>query len=440
VLGFTAAVTVVSALIFGCLPAVQSMTTSLGGSLRESRRDSGGAGSRRVRSTLVAVEVALAIVLLVGASLAITSFERLTRVSPGFDPRGILTFSLSLPDGVYKEDRQVAAFYGDLVDRLARIPGAVSSAAVMLAPVSTSGFGGTFSIEGRAESSGPDEPRAQMRPITPGYFLTLGIPIGRGRAFDDRDAADAPPVAIVSEIAARRFWPGEDPIGRRIRMHVSAIGGRQSFREIVGVVGDVKNSRLDQPAAPMVYLPHAQHPASYMALVIRTSGDPAAAQGMAADALRQADKTLVPLQMEPMEFRVTASRGNQRFRAVLLGLFAGSAFFLAIVGLYAVVSYASHIRRHEIGVRVALGASARDIAGMVVRDGMRPVLVGLTLGSAGAAALSGLMRTLVFGVRPFEPAIVAGVVAGFGLAATAACLVPAWRATSVDPTRALRQE
>ena len=170
----------------------------------------------------------------------------------------------------------------------------------------------------------------------------------------------------------------------------------------------MKNGRLDQPAAPMVYLPHAQHPASYMALVVRTAGDPAAAQGTAADAVRQADKTLVPLEMEPMESRVAASRGDQRFRAVLLGMFAGSAFFLAIVGLYAVVSYATHIRRHEIGVRVALGASARDIVGMVVRDGMRPVLVGLALGSAGAAALSGLMRTLVFGVRPFEPAIVAG--------------------------------
>ena len=245
-----------------------------------------------------------------------------------------------------------------------------------------------------------------MRPITPAYFHTLGIPLVRGRAFDDRDAADAPPVAIVSETAARRFWRGEDPIGRRIRMHVSAIGGRQTFREIVGIVRDVKNGRLDQPAAPMVYLPHAQHPASFMAVVVRMAGDPAAAQGTVADVVREADKTLVPLGMEPMESRVAASRGDQRFRAVLLGMFAGSAFFLAVVGLYAVVSYATHIRRREIGVRVALGASARDIVGMVLRDGMRPVLVGLTLGSAGAAALSGLMRTLVFGVRPFEPTIV----------------------------------
>jgi putative ABC transport system permease protein len=441
VLGFTALVTMASAILFGCLPALQSVTASVGGTLKEARRDAGVGGGRRVRHALVMVEVALALVLLVGASLAIRSFDLLTRVSPGFDPRGVLTFSLSLPGGVYKEDRQVAAFYADLMDRLDHTPGVVSSAAVMIPPVSIgNAYGGTFTIEGRPATTGRDEPRAQMRPMTPAYFRTLGIRLLRGRAFDDRDGGDGLPVAIVSETAARRYWPGENPIGRRLRMHVSAVHGSQPLREIVGVVSDVKQSRLDLPSAPMVYLPHAQHPASWMTVMVRSSGDPLRVQGAVSDALRRADKTLVPLEMKTLETHVATSRADQRFRAVLLGLFAGSAFLLAIVGLYAVVAYATTQRRHEIGVRMAIGADARDIVAMVVADGIRPVLAGLVLGCAGAFGLSRVMRTLLFGVRPFEPAIVAGVALAFALASIAACCVPARRAARVDPITALREE
>jgi predicted permease len=440
VLAFTALVTAASALLFGCLPALHSMAAGLGGALKESRRDAGIGGSRRLRGTLVAVEVALALVLLVGASLAIRSFDLLARVSPGFEPRGVITFTLSLPGGVYKEHTQVAAFYRDLVDRLRGAPGVSSAAAVMIPPVSASGFSGTFTIDGRPEVSGPDEPHAQMRPITPGYFRTLGIPLVRGRAFDERDADGAPPVAIISQTAARRYWPGEDPIGRRLRMHVSAIGGRQPFREIVGIVGDVKNARLDMPSAPMVYLPHAQHPASWMAVMVRGSGEAALVQRAVTDTLREMDRTLVPLEMKTLEAHVASSRADQRFRAVLLGLFAGSAFLLAIVGLYAVVAYTTGQRRHEIGVRMALGASARRIFALVIGDGMRPVAIGLILGCAGALGLSRLMRTLLFGVRPFEPAIVVAAVAAFAAAAAAACYLPARRATAVDPTSALREE
>jgi len=380
--------------------------------------------------------------LLVGGSLAVRSFEQLTHVSPGFDPRGVLTFTLSLPSGVYKEDSQVAAFYCDLVGRLERVPGARSAAAVMIPPVSTSGFSGTFSIDSRPDATGPDEPRAQMRPITPGYFSTLGIPLVRGRVFDDRDDGAAAPVALVSETAARRFWPRENPVGHRLRMHVSATGGHQPqpFREIVGVVRDVKHGRLDLPAAPMVYIPHAQHAASWMALVVRTSLDPASLQAAVADAVRKADRTLVPLEMQPFEARLAASRAEQRFRALLLGLFAGAAFVLAIVGLYAVVAYTTSRRRHELGIRLVVGASADQIVRLVVRDGMRPVAAGVAIGCVGAAGVSRLMRSMLFGTRPFEPALVAGVATVFVVAALVACYLPARRATALDPSRALRSE
>jgi len=440
VLGFAALVAMASALAFGCVPAFQAASVDLGSSLKEGRRDGRAAGGRRLRGALVAAEVALALVLLVGASLAIRSFEQLTKVSPGFDPRGILTFTVSLPDGIYKDDTQVAAFFNGLVERLDRTPGVASSGAVMLRPVSSSGFSGTFSIDGREDASGPDEPRAQMRPITPGYFRTLGIRVVRGRAFDSRDHAGALPVAVISETAARRYWPGENPIGRRLRMHVSAIRGRQPFREIVGVVGDVKHSRLEVPSAPMVYLPHAQHPASWMSIMVRSAGDLALVRSSAIEAVREADKMVVPLEVEPLEAHVATSTADQRFRAVLLGLFGSAAFLLAIVGLYAVVAYGTAQRRHEFAIRMAVGAGSREIARLVLTDGMRPVLVGLALGCAGAYGLSRVMQALLFGVRPFDPAIVAAAAAGFTLAALAACYLPARRATRAAATLVLRQE
>ncbi len=440
VLGFTLVVAIGAAVLFGVLPALQAMTSSLGGSLKDGRSDAGTGSGGRLRGALIAVEVALALVLLIGAGLTIRSFDLLTRVSPGFDPRGVLMFSVSLPDAVYKEGTQAAAFYRDLVAELDRLPGVVASGAVMIPPVSNSGFGGTFSIEGRPQGSGVEESRAQVRPIAPAYFHALGVSVVRGRAFTGRDGADAPRVAIISETAARSYWPGEDPIGKRLRLHVSAVEGKETFREIVGVVSDVKTYRLDVPARAVIYVPHAQHPVTSMTMLVRTAGDPAALAGSALAVLRRLDKSLVATGMETLEDHVATSRGAQRFRAVLLGLFAGTAFLLAIVGLYAVVAYSTGRRRHEIGVRVALGATARHIVRMVVADGMKPVLAGVALGCAAAYALSSVMTGLLFGVRPFEPAIVAGVALLLGAAAAAACYLPARRAATVDPREALRAE
>ena len=429
-----------AALLFGTLPALQSMTASFGGWLKESRRDGGIGGSSRVRGTLIALEVALALVLLIGAGLAIRSFDLLARVSPGFDPRRMLMFSVSLPDAIYKEPRQAAVFYQDLVEKLDRLPGIVSSTAVMVPPVAASGFGGTFSIEGRAQPSGVDEPRAQLRAIEPGFFRTLGVPLTAGRAFTAHDSADAPPVAIISETTARRFWPGEDPIGRRLRMHVSAVRGQQPFREIVGIAADVKTSRLDAPTAPVVYVPHPQHPAGFMTVLVRTSSDPEKTTGSVLGVLRRIDSSLAPIRVKTMEDHVAASRADQRFRAVLLGLFSGSAFLLAMVGLYAVTAYSTNRRRHEIGVRIALGATAQDIERMVLAEGMRPVVAGIIIGCGAGIAMSRVMAGLLFGVRPFEPSIVAGVAALLAATAAAACYLPARRAAAADPRKALQAE
>jgi len=440
VLLFAATLAVLSAVLFSLLPAVQSMTPNVQSSLSEARSDAGLGGSRRLRGALVAAEVALAMVLLVAAGLALRSFDRLTRVSPGFNPRQILTFWVSLPSGIYREDPQVSAFYQRLLERIDAIPGVVSSGAVMLPPVSTSGFGGTLTIDGKPETSGADEPRAQMRPVSPDYFRTLGTSIRRGRAFERQDTGDSLPVAIVSQTAARRFWPGEDPLGKRIRMHVSATGTREPFRAIVGVVSDIRTGPLQAPIPPVVYVPHAQHPSTVMSLMVRGGGDPGALAASVTAAVAETDRTVVPLDMEPLADHVATSRADWRFRAVLLALFAGSALFLALAGLYALVSYGTIQRRHEMGVRLVLGAMRRDIVRMVVVEGMQPVGIGLALGSAGSIALSRVMSGLLFGTQPIEPEVILAVALLFAVATTLACYVPARRAAESDPRQALRAE
>jgi putative ABC transport system permease protein len=440
VLSFAVVVSACSALVFGMIPALQPMMENIVSPLKEGRRDGGAGGGRRLRGALVSLEVALALVLLVGAGLTIRSFELLTRVSPGFDPRGALTFSVSLPDGVYKEPAQAAAFFSTLVSNLAAVPGVTSAGTVMMLPVATSGFGGTFSIDGRPDGSGASEPRAQLRPVSPGYFRALGLGIVSGRGFSDQDGGNALPVAIVSETTARRFWPGENPIGKRLRMHVSAVRSREPFREIVGVVPDVTTSRLDRPAAPVVYVPHAQHPTGYMTILMRTRRDPTSLAPDALSVLRRLDRSLVAIELQTLEDRVSSARGAHRFRALLFGVFAGIAFLLAIVGLYSVVAFAAQQRRHEVGVRMVLGATPSQVVRLMVAEGLRPVVAGMLVGGVSAFLLARLLDSLLFGVRTFEPAVVALVALLLGAAASAACYLPARRSARVDPRDALRSD
>ena len=435
---FVVAVALGAGIALGLVPAWQASRAALGGTLQTTRSDAGASGSVRLRGLLTMAEVALAMVLLIGAGVTATSFALLGRVSPGFDPRGALTFWLSLPEGVYREPGQIDSFFKELEARLSVLPGVVSAGAVMIPPVSRTGFGGTFTVDGRPEDPA-DEPRAQLRPATPGYFKALGLRVVAGRPLDERDHENAPAVAVISRTAAERYWPGQNPIGRKLRMHVSA-AGREPVREIVGVVQDVKTARLQQPPAPVVYVPHAQHLVSVMTFVLRTSNDPLDSAGAVLAALGDLDRTLVAQDLRTLEAHVARARTDQRFRAVLLGGFAGTAFLLAVVGLYAVVAYATGRRRHEIGVRMALGATRHDIVRQVVREGMLPVLAGLAVGGATAYLLSSLLGNLLFGVRPFEPAVVASVGAALAAAAWLACYVPARRSGQVDPRDALRAE
>jgi putative ABC transport system permease protein len=349
-------------------------------------------------------------------------------------------FSLSLPEAVYGKPSQSATFYRDLVERLNRLPGAVSASGVMIPPVAASGFGGTFSIEGRAQLSGVAEPRAQLRPIAPGYFHMLGVPVLAGRDFTERDGAGAQPVAIISEAAARRFWPGENPVGRHLRMHVSAVSSREPDREIVGIVGDVKTAQLDAPFSPVVYVPHPQHAAGFMTILLRTSPPPETLTSGALAVVHELDPALAPIRIRTLDEQVAASRADQRFRAVLLGLFAGASFLLAMAGLYAVVAYSTTRRRHEIGVRMALGATSGDIKRLIVSEGMRPVATGVLGGCILAVSLSRAMTGLLFGVRPVEPAILVLVSVLLAAAAGAACYLPARRAATADPRETLRAE
>lgn len=436
---FAAAVALGTGTLLGLWPAWQAGRAALGGSLQTSRADAGSSGSPRLRGLLLASEVALATMLLIGAGVTATSFAMLGRVSPGFDPRSALTFWLSLPEGTYGEPSRIGTFYRELEARLSALPGVVSAGAVMIAPVARTGFGGTFTVEGRPEDPA-DEPRANFRPATPGYFRTLGLRILAGRGIDERDREGAAPVAVISRTAAERYWPGQNPIGRKLRMHVSAASTREPVREVVGVVQDVKIARLQQPDAPVVYVPHAQHLVGVMAFVVRTATDPDAAAGAVVAAVAGLDRTLVAQDLRSLEAHVARARTDQRFRAVLLGGFAGTAFLLAVVGLYAVVAYATGRRRHEIGVRLALGATRRDVVRMVVREGMRPVAAGLAAGAAASYLLSSLLRGLLFGVRPFEPAVVVSVAMVLAAAAWLACYLPARQSGRIDPRDALRAE
>jgi putative ABC transport system permease protein len=278
-----------------------------------------------------------------------------------------------------------------------------------------------------------------VRAATPGYLEAVGIPLRRGRLLTEADRETSAHVAVISEAAARQYWPGADPIGQRIRIHVSAIG-REREREIVGVVGDVKAGRIESAAAPLVYLPHAQYPFEFMTVFLRTTGDPVAVAPMARAQLAALDPGVAVGAMRPGTALVEAAVAQPRFRMRLLGLFAGAAVGLAVLGLYGVMSFAVSQRRSEIGLRIALGAAPSGVVALMLRQAMLPVLIGMAAGLAGAALVTDVMRGLLFGVDPFDPATFAAVSLLLGTIAAVACYVPARRAASVDPVVALRAE
>jgi putative ABC transport system permease protein len=439
VLGFTLGVTLLTGCVFGLVPALYLSKTDLTESLKEGRGTGGGARKNRVRGLLVIAELAIAVVLLVGAGLLIQSFWRLQHVNSGLQAQNVLTFNVSLPEVRYSSEKQ-ARFYRDLANRLRGLPGVQSASAALPLPLSGDRFGISFQIDGRPVAP-KDEPSADVFMTELDYFRTMGIPLLKGRDFDQRDDHKSAPVVIISDTFAQQFFPGEDPIGKRIKPGLSTWENDKSqMREIIGVVSDIRNRALNTEPKPVYYLPQSQVPFSELAMVVKTSNDPRALISSATREVQAMDSDLPVFSVKTMDEYVSSSVAAPRFNTTLLAIFAIVALLLTVIGLYGVMSYSVAQRTNEIGIRMALGAQTRDVLGLVVKDGVKMVAIGLLLGMGGALALTRLLETLLFGVTTRDPMTFLFIAALLSLVAMLACYIPAWRATRVDPLEALRCE
>jgi putative ABC transport system permease protein len=436
VLGFTLLISLLSGFVFGMAPALRLPKLSLNDVLKEGSRGSAGPARQWMREGLVVSEVALALVLLIGAGLLISSFWRLQEVDRGLDPSNVVTLNVTLPGSRYGKGEQQTAFLKQALERISGLPGARSAGVVSSLPF-TGGAATDFAIEGRPPFEPSKEPIADIRSVDPGYFRVMGIPLRAGREFTDRDAAGAPQVMIINEFMARQHWPDEDPVGKRVTM---LDWGPPLTGEIVGVVGDVKANALDVEARSMIYWPYPQFPQVFNNFVIRTGGDPSNIVGAVKSQIWSVDPELPIARIATMEQLIADSIAPRRFNMLLLGIFAAVALCLAAVGIYGVISYAVSMRTQEIGIRMALGAGRGSVLGLVVRQGMTPALVGLALGLVAAFALTRVMTSLLFEVSATNPLVFGLTSAVLGGVALAACWIPAWRAARVDPMVALRYE
>jgi putative ABC transport system permease protein len=438
VLGFTFGVSLLTGVVFGIVPAFEASRVSTSESLKEGAKGT-TAGKRggRLRGAFVVAEIALALVLLVGAGLMLKSFARLRSVDPGFEPDNLLTMRVSLPEKRYKEDAQVIAFCRQAAERLAAIPGVTAAGAINYLPFAGPGAATDFKIVGRPEPLPGDEPDTDVRVTDENYFRAMGIPVLRGRMYTAQEATQMRSVAVVSESFANKYFPGEEALGQRL---VVDMKDDPEPTEIVGVVGDVKLHALDEEPRPTVYWPHAELVYSSMTFVMRAKGDPAALGPAARAAIQSIDSDQPVADMRPMNQLLAESVTRARFGATLLGVFAAVALVLAGVGVYGVMSYAVAQRTHEIGVRVALGAQAGDVLRLVVGHGMALAGAGLAAGVLGALALTRLLSSLLFEVSTTDLGTYATLTGFLLLVALLACLVPARRATKVDPMVALRYE
>jgi putative ABC transport system permease protein len=443
-LGFTLSISMLTGVIFSLAPAWQFSRLDINDSLKEGGRGI-SVNFRRfsLRNILLISEVALSLTLLIGAGLLINSFSRLLQVDPGFDPRGVMTMQIALPQSKYPEIQR-RAFFERTLERISGLPGVQSAGMTSALPLTVNpDFG--FTIEGQTTME--DTPQTFWRAISPDYLRTMGIPLRRGRYFSERDQENAAAVAIINETMARRFWPDEDPLGKRIKL-----GGPQRmypWMEIVGIVGDVKHDGPDAPVGPELYLPYAQTPFSQMpaglrfpamSLVARSGSDLLnLASAMQAE-IKLLDKDQPVTNIRTLDQLLADSISQQRFYLLLLAFFAVIALALAAIGLYGVVSYTVRQRTQEIGVRMAFGAQAGDVLKLIIKYGMKLTLIGVLIGLAGALALTRLMKTLLFDVSATDPLTFASIVALLALVALLACIVPARRATKVDPLVALRNE
>jgi predicted permease len=438
VLAFTALAACGAAVIFGLAPALQACRTDACESLKEGGRSAtAGASRHRLRRALAGAEVALSLVLLAGAGLLIRSFSRLLAVDPGFRVDHVLTLRLSLPESKYHDPARVDAFYRDLFAGIERLPGVVAAGGTALLPFNGNASG-TLTVDTQSVPLDRTTPEADKRPVTPGYFRAMGIPLLRGRYFDARDNRSSLPVAIIDETMAGTFWPNQDPIGRRIKQ-----GGRGSqtpWMTIVGVVKHVRYRTLEAPSRVQLYWPEAQMPWPFLGIAVRTVSDPHALAGAVRKLVLALDPTQPVYDVRTLEEAVAESVARRRFSMVLLGLFAAIALALAAAGIYGVFSLLVSERRHEIGVRAALGASRGQILRLVLGQSLSLTLAGAAAGLAGAAASTRLLSSMLFGIEATDPCTFALATAGLVAAAMLASYLPARRAMAVAPADALRQE
>jgi predicted permease len=437
---FTLGVALVAGLLAGLAPVVHSARADLQGSLKEGTSGTGeGSRARLLRRGLVLTEVALAVVLLVAAGLLIRSLLEMASISPGFEAKGVLTAQVSLPEASYPGDPELDSFYRRLGERLAAIPGVESAGAGFPLPLSGGNYFLSYYVEGRPEPPPQETPSAGIRFVTPGYLETLEVPLLAGRRLTEADRQGSRPVALVDRLMAERTWPGESPLGARITFS-GADAEEDQWMEVVGVVGDVRHAELGSDPGPQIYLPMGQSPMDTATLVLRTSTDPEALTGAVRSAVREIDPSLPLYRVQPMEDVVAASLADQRFSATLLGVFAALALVLASLGVYGVISYSVAQRSRELGLRMALGARRDGVLRLVVRQGMGLVLVGVGVGLVGAFLASRLLRSLLYEVGAGDPLTYVVVPVVLTLVGLVATLIPALRATRVDPVVALKAE
>ena len=440
VLAFALGLALLTGLVFGFLPARVVLRPDMSATLREGGRGGQQPGANfKARRLLVAAQLALSVMLLAGAGLLIRSFSRLMQVDPGFRTAGTVSFGLSLPDAKYSTREQQAAFVRDLLEQIEGIPGVQSAAVGLGTPLTGFSFNFSFAIQGRPPAAPDDQPSAQVRVASAEYFGTMAIPVTRGRGFTPADRAGAPKVLVLTESAARRFFPGEDPIGRRVRF---GWGQRedQLEGEIVGVVGDIKQFSLAVPPSPQFWAVYDQRPVASFDVVIHSARELQSVVTDARQVVHRIDPNLAVSQVRTLEEIVSDSVAEPRFYMILLSLFATVAIGLSGIGIYGVIAYLVGQRSREIGIRLALGASRRRVVGMVVHEAAAMAALGVVLGLAGAMGLSRVIQSLLFDVSPTDPLTYLAVIVVLGIVALAACSFPAARAANLDPALTMKSE
>jgi len=442
VLGFALGASFLTALVFGVLPAIHFSRPDLQRAMKEGRAGSAGALRRRMRGAMVVAEIALSLMLVVGAGLLARSFVELLDVDPGFDGDRVAAVQVfHYPDGETPQQR--LAFFEQSLDRIRALPGVISAGAVSALPFIEANVAiqRTFAIDGRPAPRPEERPSTFVAQATVGYFETMGIPIVSGRAFDERDRGGSVPVTVVSQALAQSYWPGESPVGERLAIDGYADpDGQPVLWEVVGVAGRVRHDGLDRDPRPELFLPQAQAPSGGMVFVARTRSDPRPYLERIEDVIWTLDPSQTIYRSATVDELLAQSVAGRRFNLWILGSFALIALVLAAVGIYGVVSYTTRMRTHEFGVRMALGAGRTDIVGDVMRKGFGLTALGIVLGLVGSLGLTGLMSRLLFGIGPRDPLTLLGVAGILTAVALVATYVPARRATSVDPSRALRIE